>query len=430
VFYTSAAAPVYPLIVDASFYDLNATVTNAVISPSAPTQAQVQWTRLVNVTVAGNVLKKTAGCAGCPDAGAISQQQIGGGDGFVEFTASETTTFRALGLTAGTPGTALGDIKFALRMQGTTAEVRESGVYQGETAFTTGDVLRVAVVGGAVKYSKNGAVFYTSAAAPVYPLIVDASFYDLNATVTNAVISPSALVGTNGTSNVQMVLDGPTGDVAQPFMVGGWAVDLGAANGPGVSAVDVWAWPTSGAAPMFVGTATYGWARPDVGAAFGGQFTNAAYGLTVSGLPVGSYHLVASARSAVTGQFTTAQALDITVGSKATISVDGPADGQHVARTFTIGGWAVDLADGTGAGIDAVHVYAQPQAGGAETFVGSAVLFGNRPDVGTLFGARFTTAGFTLVVSSLPPGAYNLIVYARSGGSRAVSSTSVSIVID
>ena len=40
-----------------------------------------------------------------------------------------------------------------------------------------------------MQYSKNGAVFYTSAVAPTYPLQVDSSLYDLNATITNAVIS-------------------------------------------------------------------------------------------------------------------------------------------------------------------------------------------------------------------------------------------------
>jgi len=40
-----------------------------------------------------------------------------------------------------------------------------------------------------VKYFKNGVLFYTSAAPPVYPLIVDTTFWSLNSTLTNAVIS-------------------------------------------------------------------------------------------------------------------------------------------------------------------------------------------------------------------------------------------------
>src|SRR5207302_858848 len=52
-----------------------------------------------------------------------------------------------------------------------------------------GDHLRVSVEGGVVKYKKNGVVFYTSAATPSYPLLVDTSLYSTGSTVTNAVIN-------------------------------------------------------------------------------------------------------------------------------------------------------------------------------------------------------------------------------------------------
>ena len=79
-------------------------------------------------------------------------------------------------------------IKFAIRMQSGTVEVRESGVYRTDTIFAAGDVFRIAVQAGTVCYLKNGKVFYTSAAAPVYPLLIDTSLLNLNATVSNAVI--------------------------------------------------------------------------------------------------------------------------------------------------------------------------------------------------------------------------------------------------
>jgi hypothetical protein len=47
----------------------------------------------------------------------------------------------------------------------------------------------VAVVGGRVQYSKNGAVFYTSAVLPRYPLLVDSTLWSLNATIMNAIVS-------------------------------------------------------------------------------------------------------------------------------------------------------------------------------------------------------------------------------------------------
>src|SRR5262249_45644702 len=42
-----------------------------------------------------------------------------------------------------------------------------------------------------------------------------------------------------------MSIDVPSsGTVLQPFAMGGWAVDLAASDGPGVSAIHVWAWPS------------------------------------------------------------------------------------------------------------------------------------------------------------------------------------------
>ena len=69
--------------------------------------------------------------------------------------------------------------------------MRERGVYKSEVTFATGDTLRVALVHGAVNYSKNGAVFYTSTTPAAYPLIVDTTLNDLAATINNVVITSS-----------------------------------------------------------------------------------------------------------------------------------------------------------------------------------------------------------------------------------------------
>jgi YVTN family beta-propeller protein len=105
---------------------------------------------------------------------------------------------------------------------------------------------------------------------------------------------------------VQIAIDRPAAGVVQTssgtFVVAGWAVDTSATTGPGVDVVHVWAYPSSGAAPMFLGQATYGGARPDVAAYFGSSFTNCGYGLTASLAP-GDYTLVVFARSVATKQF-------------------------------------------------------------------------------------------------------------------------------
>jgi len=104
-----------------------------------------------------------------------------------------------------------------------------------------------------------------------------------------------------------MALDTPTGGVvSQPFLVAGWAVDRAAATDPGIDAVHVYAYPSNASgvpigAPLFLGPAAHGGARPDVAALYGAQFTNSGYGLWVSGVPAGFYRLVVYARSTVTG---------------------------------------------------------------------------------------------------------------------------------
>ena len=63
------------------------------------------------------------------------------------------------------------------------------GEQQGDLRdYVAGDTLRVAVVGGVVKYSRNGTVFYTSTKTPVYPLLVDTALYSLNATLKSVVL--------------------------------------------------------------------------------------------------------------------------------------------------------------------------------------------------------------------------------------------------
>ena len=148
------------------------------------------WTSIVNSTLTGTSLKKTGGCGGCDDAGAVSQQTIASGDGYVEFTASETTTQRFIGLSNGNPGTSATEIAFSIKLSSNSiASVQEHAVYKTEIGYVTGDVFRIAVVGGVVKYYKNGALFYTSGAGtPTYPLLVDTSLWNTDATINNAII--------------------------------------------------------------------------------------------------------------------------------------------------------------------------------------------------------------------------------------------------
>ena len=202
--------------------------------------------------------------------------------------------------------------------------------------------------------------------------------------------------------------------VPQPFIVSGWAVDvMGLLPGPGVSTVHVWAFPADGSAPTFVG-ADYGRPRPDVGALFGPSFANSGYQVTVLGLRPGAYQLIAFAFSVRTGQFSIVRIVPVAIRASPWLVVDTPQDGSTASARFTIAGWALDAAAATGTGVDAVHVWVYPDASGVPVFAGAGVLGDARPDVGALFGAQFTNAGYHLEVSSLAPGTYTLVVYAHS----------------
>ena len=175
------------------------------MNPPAPPQStaaaqSVAWTNLVNATADGNSVTKTQGCDGCNDAGAISQQKITAGDGYAQFTAGATGPLRITGLTQSFAVSSPATIAWGVRFQGNVAEVREGGTYKADTSFVAGDVFRVAVQSGVVRYSKNGAVFYTSQLAPAYPLVLAAALSNRPSAVSNAMISGAAPSGTSGSS--------------------------------------------------------------------------------------------------------------------------------------------------------------------------------------------------------------------------------------
>jgi len=209
--------------------------------------------------------------------------------------------------------------------------------------------------------------------------------------------------------------------VSSSFAVAGWALDRGAPSGTGVDAVHVWAFPNSGAAPIFVGAATVGIARPDVGAYLGdARFSSSGYALS-GNLPAGSYDLRVYAFSTVAGTFNNSSSKQITVTAPASIPrmyVDAPAQNQTITQNVAVYGWAIDQAATSGTGVEAVHVWAYPVAGGAPVWVGAATLGYARSDIAAYFGAaRFTPSGFG-VVGTLPPGEYNIVVFAFSSITR------------
>jgi hypothetical protein len=221
-----------------------------------------------------------------------------------------------------------------------------------------------------------------------------------------------------------MALDipNPNATVQQPFQVAGWAIDQAAAVGTGVDAVHVYAYPADASGnisgPPALGLAAiYGLSRPDVGAAFGSQFTNSGYALDVTGLPAGYYHLAIFAHSTVSGAWN--QAHRVIRVPTPLMNLETPLEGATVQQPFGVAGWAIDQAAAVGTGVNAVHIYAYPSDASGNISgppaLGLAATYGlSRPDVGAAFGSQFTKSGYALNVSDLPAGFYHLIVFAHS----------------
>jgi hypothetical protein len=147
--------------------------------------------------VNGNAITKNSGCSGCWDAGAISQQVIASGNGYVEFKAS-ANAYLTVGLSNGNASTQANDIKFGLRFSPGYVEVRESGAYKADWKYVSGAVYRIAVDGGKVKYYENGTLKYTSTQTPAYPLLLDSTVGTLNTGVQSAVIGLAGSTTTTG----------------------------------------------------------------------------------------------------------------------------------------------------------------------------------------------------------------------------------------
>jgi len=220
-----------------------------------------------------------------------------------------------------------------------------------------------------------------------------------------------------------MVIDqpSPSASVRQPFVLSGWAIDR-AGIGTGVDGVTVQAIPTGGGAAVTIGPATYGVSRSDVAAAFGSAFNDSGYQVVVRGLSAGSWRLVVSAHSTVSGAL---QSTSVTVQLLASTSmfVDTPRPGATVTSGFTVSGWAIDASAPSGTGVDAVHVWAYPAAGGSPVFLGANAAWVSRPDVGAIFGSAFTPSGFNIATGRLASGSWNLVVFARSTSTGTFSQS-------
>ncbi len=202
VFHRARGRVRFPLVADTSFTSMNGRVTNAVMSGSAPGAATpgsstgvggpITWVQRMNLDLVGTALTKVGGCDGCQDAGAVSSAAIPlGGSGYVEFTTTETSGLRVIGLSVGNSDTSEADVDFGLKFwPGGGVDVRENGAYVGaETRYQVGDRWRIAVDRGVVSYYRNGTLFYRSARPAAGPLLVDTAFFSSGTQLSDVTLS-------------------------------------------------------------------------------------------------------------------------------------------------------------------------------------------------------------------------------------------------
>ena len=162
------------------------------VSSASPVQWATAGAGFANVTMTGSTVKKTGGGAAW-DAGTYSVQFLTGGDGYVEFTVTDAATRVICGLNSDPAADAdYASIDFALFAALGDFQVYESGSlkYTGVGEAAAGVVLRVEVVGGAVKYRANGVLKYTAITPTItYPLYADCSIYTANAEIVSPMIS-------------------------------------------------------------------------------------------------------------------------------------------------------------------------------------------------------------------------------------------------
>ena len=101
----------------------------------------------------------------------------------------------------------------------------------------------------------------------------------------------------------------------------------------------------------------------------------------------------------------------IIVGPPVRMTIDTPQAGVAVDQPFAIAGWAIDLAADEGSGIDTVHVWAYPAAGGEPIFLGVADIGDARPDVAAIYGEQFERSSYSLIAKPLARGTYDVVFY-------------------
>ena len=157
---------------------------------SAPTSG-ISWVDTVGVSASGEALIKTASTT-WGNARARSSESFSG-NGSLEFVATETDTYRMIGLSAANSQQSqqsqqsyqIHTIDFAVHLMiDGYFEIHEGGNYTGASGrYEPGDRFTVQVFDGEVSYKQNDTVLSMSRMAGTSPLVVEAAFYTTGSSV-------------------------------------------------------------------------------------------------------------------------------------------------------------------------------------------------------------------------------------------------------
>lgn len=137
------------------------------------------FNHIINVTVTGNDIAKTAGVASTWDASFSATRLLYNGN-FAEYTVAILGHNIMFGLSSSWDNASYTSIDYAIYQQpNNTITIYEDGTNKAisATSVVIGDKLRVSIENNKVKYYKNNTLFYTSLRTPTLPMILDASFY-------------------------------------------------------------------------------------------------------------------------------------------------------------------------------------------------------------------------------------------------------------
>lgn len=171
------------------WYDSNCNISDEKyegIIPLFPTT--VNWQNIVGLSIIGNTLTKIVDGNNWGNAGASSIQYLPlDTDGYVtSVVGDDINKNRMFGLSHGDSSQFHDDIDFSILLNNNgMARILENGIFtpNGGVSYKEGDILKVGVEDGVVKYYKNDSSFYTSTKKPVYPLLVDTALEFIGATL-------------------------------------------------------------------------------------------------------------------------------------------------------------------------------------------------------------------------------------------------------